>query len=259
MARLTAAQEALLCSPWPPSVASRQALAAANVYLVRQVAHQLRGYAVPYDDLVSEGCIGLMYAIDRFDSARGLRLATYARYWVAAWMLRVIARTDSPIGPGPAARTKIYFRLRRALGASSDLSDVAAAMGETVERVSSWVAELSQRYTMWQDDSGVDSAGVYHELDPDLAVRHAQGTSDPEATAIAREDVDERHAAVAKALASLTDRERRIIETRYLTDEKAPTFRAVARDHGVCHERIRQLEMRALRKMREALGGVTCE
>jgi RNA polymerase sigma-32 factor len=236
-----------------------QQLVTSHLRLVAKVAMGYRGYGLPVSDLISEGNLGLMQAVRRFDPDRGFRLATYAVWWVRSTIQEFVIRSWSLVKMGTtAAQKKLFFGLRRAKRAISALEmvtlrpDQAQTIADHLGVLPREVLEMDQRLA--GDNSlnapMTDAEGSGAEWQDQLA----DGAASPEAELIETQETDVRRHALALALTTLNPRERAIFEARHLRDE-AVTYNDLAEIYGVSRERVRQIESRAFAKVQAAMLG----
>lgn len=232
--------------------AARQ-LIMSHLRLVVSIARQYLGYGLPHADLIQEGNIGLMKAVKRFDPERGVRLVSFAVHWIKAeiheyvirnWRLVRIATTK--------AQRKLFFNLRRMRpedGQTLDpvqVEDIARELNVRPQDVS----EMELRM------SGAEMAldAPYSSDDDDVVfapISYLAGEGDePFQVLEQRAQVQLQGPGLDSALARLDDRSKRIIETRWLQDDKGLTLHDLAAEYGVSAERIRQIESAALKKLR---------
>ncbi|MGA8050397.1 MAG: RNA polymerase sigma factor RpoH [Burkholderiales bacterium] len=226
-------------------------LVLSHLRLVVAVARGYLGYGLPHADLIQEGNVGLMKAVKRFDPSRGVRLVSFAIHWIKAeiheyilrnWRLVKVATTK--------AQRKLFFNLRSmrpGLGplTSDDVKRVAAELKVKPEEVLEMEMRLGGQEIAFESDSDED---VYSP---------AQYLADPQAEPSQQLEQDEnerlRAQGLERALAALDARSRRIIETRWLREKDAATLHDLAAEFKVSAERIRQIEAKALEKMRKAM------
>jgi len=229
-------------------------LVTSHLRLVVKVAMGYRGYGLPVSDVVSEGNIGLMQAVKRFDPDKGFRLATYAIWWIKASIQEYILRSWSLVKLGTTAnQKKLFFNLRKlksklaALGEGDLRPDHVATIATKLGVEKHEVIEMNRRLG---GDASLnvqlheDGAGEWQDTLVDDAATQ-------EAIVIAREEGDNRHAALSNALSILNPRERRIFEARRLLDEPM-TLEELSAEFGVSRERVRQIEARAFEKVQAA-------
>jgi RNA polymerase sigma-32 factor len=238
--------------------AARQ-LVTSHLRLVAKIAMGYRGYGLPVSDLISEGNIGLMQAVRRFDPDRGFRLATYAMWWIRSTIQEFVIRSWSLVKMGTTgAQKKLFFGLRRAKQAISALeegdltSEHAEAIAIRLGVAPRDVQEMNQR--MAGDNSlnapmqTIDAGGGewQDQLEDEAAT--------PEAELIETQEIDVRRQALSAALTTLDLRERQIFEARHLRDAPS-TYGELSEIHGVSRERVRQIEARAFAKVQSAVLG----
>jgi RNA polymerase sigma-32 factor len=238
--------------------AARQ-LVTSHLRLVAKIAMGYRGYGLPVSDLISEGNIGLMQAVRRFDPDRGFRLATYAMWWIRSTIQEFVIRSWSLVKMGTTgAQKKLFFGLRRAKQAISALEegdltpDHAEAIATRLGVAPQEVQEMNQR--MAGDNSlnapmqTIDAGGGewQDQLEDEAA--------SPEAELIETQEMDFRRQALSTALTTLDLRERQIFEARHLREAPA-TYGELSEVHGVSRERVRQIEARAFAKVQSAVLG----
>ncbi len=234
--------------------AARQ-LVLSHLRLVVSVARNYMGYGLPHSDLIQEGNIGLMKAVKRFDPDRGVRLVSFAIHWIKAeihehilknWRLVKIATTK--------AQRKLFFNLRSLRHDSGTLSpNEVAEMAQTLGVKPEEVREMETRF------SGGD---VALELGPDedddnrmAPIAYLADTQNEPSAVIAAKKRDRLHGeGIESALDALDARSRDIIRRRWLADGDSATLQELANEYGVSAERIRQIEAKAMQKMRGALA-----
>ena len=232
-------------------------LVTSHLRLVAKIAMGYRGYGLPVSEIVSEGNVGLMQAVKRFDPDKGFRLATYAMWWIRASIQEYVLRSWSMVKLGTtAAQKKLFFNLRKAksnIGAieEGDLTPahttkLADQLGVTEREVTDMNRRLSG------PDSSLN-APLRSESESEWQDWLADDSMDQETRMAERQELGDRHELLAGALASLTDRERDIIEARRLQDEPA-TLEELSQKFGVSRERVRQIEVRAFEKLQKAMS-----
>jgi RNA polymerase sigma-32 factor len=231
-------------------------LITSHLRLVAKIAMGYRGYGLPVSEIVSEGNVGLMQAVKRFDPDKGFRLATYAMWWIRAAIQEYVLRSWSMVKLGTtAAQKKLFFNLRKAkshIGAieEGDLTPAhAAKLADQLGVTEKELTEMNRRL------SGPDSslnAPLRSESENEWQDWLADDAPDQEARLAEREERGDRHDALTHALDALNERERDIIQERRLKDEPA-TLEELSQKYGVSRERVRQIEVRAFEKLQAAM------
>ena len=231
-------------------------LVTSHLRLVAKIAMGYRGYGLPIGEVISEGNVGLMQAVKRFDPDKGFRLATYAMWWIRAAIQEYILRSWSLVKMGTtAAQKRLFFNLRKAKSRISALEEgdlkpeqvkeIATRLGVTEKEVIDMNRRLSGDTSL--------NAPIRNDVDSgewqDWLVDERDNQ---ESTLVANEEMDNRRAALKNALGVLNDRERRIFEARRLADEPV-TLEQLAEEFGVSRERVRQIEVRAFEKVQQAV------
>jgi RNA polymerase sigma-32 factor len=232
-------------------------LVSSHLRLVAKIAMGYRGYGLPVSELISEGNVGLMQGVKKFDPDRGFRLATYAMWWIKASMQEFILRSWSLVKIGTtAAQKKLFFNLRRMksnLQAFEDgdlkpetLTKIATDLGVSETEV----IEMNRRMSMGGDTSlnvsmREDGDGQWQDWLVD------DGPLQDERVADAQE-ADVRHAMLNEAMDGLNDREKHILTERRLIDEPK-TLEELSQLYNVSRERVRQIEVRAFEKLQKAM------
>jgi RNA polymerase sigma-32 factor len=227
-------------------------LVLSHLRLVVAVARGYLGYGLPHADLIQEGNIGLMKAVKRFDPERGVRLVSFAIHWIKAeiheyilrnWRLVKVATTK--------AQRKLFFNLR------SMKNDLAPMSGADVERVASELRVKPEEVVEMETRLSGREIAFEGERDDDEAYAPADYLADsaaePYQVLEAKEEESSKVENLKSALAVLDPRSRRIIQARWLKEKNAATLHDLAAEFKVSAERIRQLEAKALQKMRKAL------
>ena len=235
--------------------ASAHRLVTSHLRLVAKVAMGYRGYGLPVSDVVSEGNIGLMQAVKRFDPDKGFRLATYAIWWIKASIQEYILRSWSLVKMGTTAnQKKLFFNLRKAKSKISAL-DEGDLRPDQVALIASRLGVEEQEVIEMNRRLGGDSSLNVTMRDDGTAEWQdmlVDDSDNQEAVLVRLEERDNRHAALGKALKVLNDRERRIFEARRLRDEPL-TLEELSEEFGVSRERVRQIEARAFEKVQSAV------
>lgn len=231
-------------------------LISAHRRFVVKIARKYRNYGLPMNDLVQEGTIGFIQAVKRFDPSRDVRLNTYAMWWIRASIQDHVIRSWSLVRVGTtAAQKSLFFKLRRMM---AELKGSADALGEE------FLAPLAKRFGMPVKEAravAMRASGIDQSLnrpigrdDPEewlAQVPDQQPT--PEDSVVAASERHFWNGLLARAFAVLSPRERAIIRGRYLR-ERGLTREAIGRELGISKERVRQLEARALAKLRQFLA-----
>ena len=264
---LTAEQEYMLAKRYAdhedPEAAAQ--LVTSHLRLVAKIAMGYRGYGLPVSDLISEGNVGLMQGVKKFEPERGFRLATYAMWWIKASMQEFILRSWSLVKMGTtAAQKKLFFNLRRmkkqleAYDDSDlrpeDVAKIATDLGVPEQEV----VNMNRRMMMGGDASlnvslrgDEEGAGQWQDWLQDD--RPLQDTVVAEA-----EEAKFRHEMLVEAMESLNDREKHILVERRLTDDPQ-TLEELSQEYNVSRERIRQIEVRAFEKLQKAMQRIAGE
>ncbi len=232
-------------------------LVTSHLRLVAKIAMGYRGYGLPIGEVISEGNVGLMQAVKRFDPDKGFRLATYAMWWIRAAIQEYILRSWSLVKMGTTAnQKKLFFNLRKAKSQISALDEgdlrpdqvasIAKKLGVTEEDVVSMNRRLSGDASLNSPLRGdeADSSEWQDWLVDDSASQ--------ESVLAESEEMDHRRGALKQAMTVLNDRERRIFEARKLAEEPI-TLEELSTEFGVSRERVRQIEVRAFEKVQQAV------
>ena len=232
-------------------------LVTSHLRLVAKIAMGYRGYGLPVSELISEGNIGLMQGVKKFEADRGFRLATYAMWWIRASIQEFILRSWSLVKMGTtAAQKKLFFNLRRMKAKldafedgdlkPEDLAKIAKDLGVTEDEVTS----MNRRMSMGGDTSlnvpmREDGEGQWQDwLQDDAPLQDAVVADAQEA--------DVRHSMLISAMDDLNEREKHILTERRLTDDPK-TLEELSQVYGVSRERVRQIEVRAFEKLQKAM------
>ncbi len=231
-------------------------LVTSHLRLVIRVAAQYRGYGLPVSELVSEGNVGLMHAVNRFEPDRGCRFATYAIWWIRAAIQEYVLRSRSLVKIGTTAnQKKLFFGLRRAKSRiaafeSGDLRpDQVAAIADRLGVTAQDVIDMNRRL------GGDVSLNAPIGDDADQGEWQDRLVDDgigPERQLVESQEGDNRRRALRNAVAVLSARERRIFEGRHLAEEPT-SLEALADEFGISRERVRQIEVRAFEKVQKAV------
>jgi RNA polymerase sigma-32 factor len=232
-------------------------LVTSHLRLVAKIAMGYRGYGLPVSELISEGNIGLMQGVKKFEADRGFRLSTYAMWWIRASIQEFILRSWSLVKMGTtAAQKKLFFNLRRMkskLDAFEDgdlskenLAKIAKDLGVTEDEVTS----MNRRMAMGGDTSlnvsmREDGEGQWQDWLQDDAPLQDQVVAETQ-------EADVRHGLLTEAMDDLNERERHILTERRLTDDPK-TLEELSQVYGVSRERVRQIEVRAFEKLQKVM------
>ena len=249
-------QEYMLAKRWreheDPKAA--QELITSHLRLVAKIAMGYRGYGLPIGEIISEGNVGLMQAVKRFEPDRGFRLATYAMWWIRAAIQEYILRSWSLVKMGTtASQKKLFFNLRKAKSRISAYEE-GDLRPENVEKIATRlgvskqdVIDMNRRMS---GDASLNSP-LREEGEGEWQDWLVDDSDDQEHLLLAQEETDNRHKALYGALDVLNPRERRIFEARRLADDPV-TLEQLSEEFGVSRERVRQIEVRAFEKVQAA-------
>jgi len=217
-----------------------------------------RGYGLPIAEIVSEGNVGLMQAVKRFEPDKGFRLATYAMWWIRASIQEYVLRSWSMVKLGTtAAQKKLFFNLRKAKSNIGAIEEGDLTHAHTVKLADQLGVTEREVIDMNRRLSGPDSslnAPLRSESESEWQDWLADDTMDQETRLAEREELGDRHDLLAGAMSTLTERERDIIQARRLQDDPA-TLEELSQKFGVSRERVRQIEVRAFEKLQKAMSG----
>ena len=252
-------EEFMLGKAWreheDPQAAHR--LVTSHLRLVAKIAMGYRGYGLPIGEVISEGNVGLMQAVKKFEPAKGFRLATYAMWWIRASIQEYILRSWSLVKMGTtASQKKLFFNLRKAKSAISAFQEgdlhpdqvdtIATKLGVQKDEVVSMNRRLSGPDASLNAPMRVDGESEWQDwLEDTSAV--SQETQVAES-----EERTQRMSLLEAAMIDLSDRERHILTERRLKDDPT-TLEDLASQYGVSRERVRQIEVRAFEKLQKAM------
>ena len=230
-------------------------LVTSHLRLVAKIAMGYRGYGLPIGEVVSEGNVGLMQAVKRFDPDKGFRLATYAMWWIKAAIQEYILRSWSLVKMGTTAnQKKLFFNLRKAKGQISAL-DEGDLRPEQVQQIATKLGVTEQDVVDMNRRLGGDvslNAPLREEGEGEWQDWLVDESASQESVLVSSEEGSNRLAALREALDVLNPRERRIFEARRLADDPI-TLEELSGEFGVSRERVRQIEVRAFEKVQEAV------
>ncbi|WP_166040733.1 RNA polymerase sigma factor RpoH [Sphingosinicella sp. YJ22] len=262
---LTPEEEYMLAKRWAEHQDTDAAAKLVNSHLrlVAKIAMGYRGYGLPVSELISEGNIGLMQGVKKFEPERGFRLATYAMWWIRASIQEFILRSWSLVKMGTtAAQKKLFFNLRRMKNRieafeegdlkPEDVAKIAKDLGVTEEDVIS----MNRRMAMGGDTSlnvplREDGEGTWQDWLVDAEPLQDERVADAQESRV-------RHELLVEAMESLNDREKHILTERRLSDDPK-TLEELSQVYNVSRERIRQIEVRAFEKLQKALMSLAGE
>jgi len=255
---LTPEEEFTLAKRWREHNDTEAAhrLVTSHLRLVAKIAMGYRGYGLPVSELISEGNVGMMQAVKRFDPDRGFRLATYAMWWIRAAIQEYILHSWSLVKMGTtAAQKKLFFNLRRLKGQMKEIDEgdlppeSVAKIAKTLAVTEDDVVQMNRRLAAPDHSLNApvrqDGEGEWQDwlVDP----------SESQETRLADHEVlDKRTQLLSEAMKGLNQRERHILEQRRLKDEPA-TLEDLSREYGISRERVRQIEVRAFEKLQKAI------
>jgi len=251
-------EEYALAKRWQESgdLEAAHKLVTSHLRLVAKIAMGYRGYGLPVGELISEGNVGMMQAVKRFDPERGFRLATYAMWWIRAAIQEYILHSWSLVKMGTtAAQKKLFFNLRRLKGEMQAIEDgdlkpeQVAKIAKDLDVPEQDVVQMNRRLASADHSLNapvrIDGEGEWQDWLVD--------ESDNQEVELAeREDMGQRKALLASALSSLNERERHILIERRLKDEPT-TLEDLSHQYGISRERVRQIEVRAFEKLQRAM------
>ncbi|HEX2801506.1 MAG TPA: RNA polymerase sigma factor RpoH [Phenylobacterium sp.] len=252
-------EEFMLAKRWQehedPEAAHR--MVTSHLRLVAKIAMGYRGYGLPIGEVISEGNVGLMQAVKKFDPDKGFRLATYAMWWIRASIQEYILRSWSLVKMGTTtAQKKLFFNLRKAKSEISALQEgdlhpdqvttIATKLGVLNEEVISMNRRLSGGDASLNSPMRADSESEWQDWLVD--------DKTPSQETVVAEDQEKslRMGLLEEAMTELTDRERHILTERRLKDDPT-TLEELASQYGVSRERVRQIEVRAFEKLQKSM------
>ncbi len=251
-------EEYMLAKRWQEheDADAAQRLVTSHLRLVARIAMGYRGYGLPIGEVVSEGNVGLMQAVKRFDPEKGFRLATYAMWWIRAAIQEYILRSWSLVKMGTtASQKKLFFNLRRLKGQMQALEEgdlrpdqvTKIAMHLGVPEVD--VVSMNRRLG---GDSSLNAPLRNDAEGGEWQDWLVDDSASQESVLVDKEELEHRRNYLQSAMDSLNDRERRIFAARRLVDDPM-TLEELSEEFGVSRERIRQIEVRAFEKVQKAV------
>jgi RNA polymerase sigma-32 factor len=257
-------EEFVLAKNWQEhgDVKAAHRLVTSHLRLVAKIATGYRGYGLPLNEIISEGNVGLMQAVKRFDPDRGFRLATYAMWWIRASIQEYILHSWSLVKLGTtAAQKKLFFNLRKLKGQMQAIDDgdlrpeTVKAIAERLEVAESDVVEMNRRMAGADHSLNVPLRGDTETQWQDWLV---DDSASQESTVADADEYDHRMSLLHRAMKVLNDRERHILSERRLQDEPT-TLEALSAQYGISRERVRQIEVRAFEKLQRVIKGLEVE
>ncbi len=255
---LTQEDEYMLARAWKEHGDTEAAhkLVTSHLRLVAKIAMGYRGYGLPLGELISEGNVGMMQAVKRFDPEKGFRLATYAMWWIRASIQEYVLRSWSLVKMGTtAAQKKLFFNLRRIKGQieaieegdlkPENVAEIARRLGVSEDEVVS----MNRRLTA--PDSSLN-APLRDESDSEWQDMLVDEDMDQEERLVERDELSLRQQLLGDAMSVLNDREKHILTERRLKEEPA-TLEDLSQEYKISRERVRQIEVRAFEKLQKAM------
>jgi RNA polymerase sigma-32 factor len=261
---LEADQEYMLAKAWRErgDLDSAHRLVTSHLRLVAKIAMGYRGYGLPLSELISEGNVGMMQAVKRFDPERGFRLATYAMWWIRAAIQEYILHSWSLVKMGTtAAQKKLFFNLRKLKGqiqaiedgdlSPEQVSHIATALNVPETDVVNMNRRLAAPDHSLNAPLRIDGDGEWQ----DWLVDEGQ---DQETRLADSEELTQRRGLLHAAMKTLNARERHILEQRRL-QENPTTLEDLSQEYGISRERVRQIEVRAFEKLQKGIRNAAIE
>lgn len=238
-------------------------LVTSHLRLVAKIAMGYRGYGLPIGEVISEGNVGLMQAVKKFDPERGFRLATYAMWWIKASIQEYILRSWSLVKMGTTANQKrLFFNLRKLKGKIQALEDGDLRPDQ--------VAHIANKLNVSEEEVVSMNRRLSGDASLNAPIKAAEGESgqwqdwlvdegeDQETMLIQQDELDDRRAMLASAMDVLNDREKRIFQARRLS-ENPLTLEELSGEFDISRERVRQIEVRAFEKVQKAVKNAADE
>ncbi len=261
---LEAGEEYMLAKSWREheDVEAAHKLVTSHLRLVAKIAMGYRGYGLPMNEIISEGNVGLMQAVKRFEPERGFRLATYAMWWIRAAIQEYILHSWSLVKLGTtAAQKKLFFNLRR-LKSQMQAIEEGDLSPETVKEIATTLAVTEQEVI----DMNRRLEGPDHSLNAQLRVDGdsewqdwlVDDSASQEAVLVDEDEMGHRRRLLEEAMKVLNDRERHILNERRLKEEPT-TLEDLSTEYGISRERVRQIEVRAFEKLQKAVQSLEAQ
>jgi RNA polymerase sigma-32 factor len=237
-------------------------LVTSHLRLVAKIAMGYRGYGLPVSELISEGNVGMMQAVKRFEPDRGFRLATYAMWWIRAAIQEYILHSWSLVKMGTtAAQKKLFFNLRKLKGqlqaieegdmSPENVKKIATELNVTEDEVITMNRRLAAPDHSLNAPLKIDGDGEWQDWLVDE-------TETQEIALAERQELNKRRNLLGQAMKSLNQRERHILTERRLKDEPT-TLEDLSKEYGISRERVRQIEVRAFEKLQKAIRNAAME
>ncbi len=255
---LTQEDEYMLARAWKEHGDTEAAhkLVTSHLRLVAKIAMGYRGYGLPLGELISEGNVGMMQAVKRFDPEKGFRLATYAMWWIRASIQEYVLRSWSLVKMGTtAAQKKLFFNLRRIKGQieaieegdlkPENVAEIARRLGVSEDEV------ISMNRRLTAPDSSLN-APLRDESDSEWQDMLVDEDMDQEERLVERDELTLRQQLLNDAMSVLNDREKHILTERRLKEDPA-TLEDLSQEYKISRERVRQIEVRAFEKLQKAM------
>ena len=257
-------EEYMLAKSWRErgDVDAAHKLVTSHLRLVAKIAMGYRGYGLPVSELISEGNVGMMQAVKRFDPERGFRLATYAMWWIRASIQEYILHSWSLVKMGTtASQKKLFFNLRKLKGQikaveEGDLdpehvTEIAEKLGVPEQDVVSMNRRLAAPDHSLNAPVRIDGDGEWQDWLEDDSQNQEQLLAESE-------ELHKRRELLTKAMENLNDRERYILNERRLKEDPT-TLEELSQEYGISRERVRQIEVRAFEKLQKAIRNAAIE
>ena len=229
-----------------------------HLRLVAKIAMGYRGYGLPVGELISEGNVGMMQAVKRFDPERGFRLATYAMWWIRAAIQEYILHSWSLVKMGTtAAQKKLFFNLRRIKGEIEAIDDGDLSPAQTTEVATRLNVPEHEVINMNRRMAGPDhslNSPLRDDSEGEWIDWLGDDSTDQETLVGEQQEFSSRQQMLVGAMKCLTDRERHILTERRLKDDPT-TLQDLSTVYGISRERVRQIEVRAFEKVRKSVRG----
>ena len=257
-------EEFMLAKRWQEheDIDAAHRLVTSHLRLVAKIAMGYRGYGLPVAELISEGNVGMMQAVKRFDPDRGFRLATYAMWWIRAAMQEYILRSWSLVKIGTtASQKKLFFNLRRLKGQLQAI-DEGDMSPENVEKIATKLGVssndvVSMNRRLAAGDQSLN-APMREDGDGEWIDWLVEDAPNQEIRLGDEQELESRRALLGQSMKTLSERERRILTERRLRENPA-TLEALSGEYEISRERVRQIEVRAFEKLQKAMRNAAIE